>query len=396
MHNPRLELLRDYPFQRLRDLLDPIKPKTDRKPISMSLGEPQHPFPEFVGEILHANRHLYSVYPPANGTPDFRQAAADWLNRRYDLPAGMIDPEIHVVPVTGTREGLFMFAQAVVPQSKNGQQPLVAMPNPFYQCYVGAAVIAGGEPLHMPSLAKNNFLPDLQGLDKAVLDRIALVYLCTPANPQGTIADMDYLKAAIRLARKHDFVLTVDECYAEIYDKEKPPGALQACAEMSGDMSNVVVFHSLSKRSSVPGLRSGFCAGDAAALAGLVKLRSYGAAGSSLPALAASAALWRDEAHVVTTRQSYRDKIDLAQNIIGNRYGFYRPPGGFFLWLDVGDGEAAARKLWEEAAVRVLPGLYLIKDSAASTEFGRPYIRIALVNDLATTRDALERIRDVL
>lgn len=399
MLNPRLQGLKDYPFQRLRNLLDSHKTPSNLKPINLSIGEPQHPFPAFVGELLQAKAGDLGQYPPLNGTAEFRAAVVAWLNRRYRLPAGMIDGERHVLPLAGTREGLFMLALAVVPESKAGLRPVVAMPDPFYQCYAGAAAAAGAEAVFLPATAENNFLPELDALDRPTLERMALFYLCTPANPQGTVADLDYLCRAIDLARRYDFVLAVDECYAEIYDEVAPPGGLEACAR-SRDLKNVVVFHSLSKRSSVPGLRSGFCAGDGDILAAFSRLRSYGAAGTPLPVFAAATALWRDEAHVDANRARYREKFNIAQSVIGNRYGFYRPAGGFYLWLDVGDGEAAAEALWRKAALRTLPGRYLSRENddggGARPGTAFPYLRIALVPDAATTREAMERVRDTL
>jgi succinyldiaminopimelate transaminase len=396
MLNPRLDALRDYPFQRLRELLGPVAPPADRAPINMSIGEPQHPYPDFVGEILHANRHLYGQYPPTNGTPELRQAIADWLGRRYRLPAGMVDPERHVVALNGSREGLFMIALVAVPERKAAARPAVVMPNPFYQCYAGAAAAAGAEAVFLPALAARRFLPDLEAVPEATWARTALLYLCSPANPQGTVADLDYLERALLLARRHDFLLVLDECYAEIYDRAPPPGGLEACARLGGGMENVLVFHSLSKRSSVPGLRSGFCAGDARVVQAFVRLRGYGSAPSPLPVSLAATALWRDEAHVEENRARYREKFDIAERLIGNRFGFYRPAGGFYLWLDVGDGEAAARALWQKAGVRTLPGLYLTREEGEGGAAGRPYIRVALTPDAATTRLAIERIRDVL
>lgn len=396
MLNPRLDALTDYPFQRLRDLVDYVAPGGGGDPIMMSLGEPQHAYPDLVGEVLHENRHLYGKYPPVTGTPELLSAVGDWLTARYALAPDAIDPQRHVQPLNGTREGLFMLAQAVVPPTKTGNQPAVLIPNPFYQCYVGAAVIAGAEPVFVPATEQTNFLPDFVGLDRDLLARTALVYLCSPSNPQGTVADLDYLKNLVATAREFDFVLAVDECYAEIYDGLPPSGVLQACAALGDGFANVMAFHSLSKRSSVPGLRSGFVAGDPALIAAFRKLRNYGGAPSPLPVCAASAALWRDEAHVEANRALYQEKFDLAERMLHNRFGFYRPPGGFFLWLDVGDGEAAAAKLWREAGVRVLPGGYLARDDAAGNNPGQKYIRLALVQDLSTTADALERLSSTL
>lgn len=404
MLNSRLDLLSDYPFTKLRALLDarPLAPHLT--PVNLSIGEPQHAMPEFVTRELTADLSSLSRYPTANGSPDLRAAIAAWLKRRYNLPDALIDPERQVVPLNGTREGIYMIAQVVVPEKKGpkGERPLVLMPNPFYQTYVGAAVSVGAEPYFVPATAENGFLPDFASLPRDILQRTALVYLCSPANPQGTVASLEYLTRLIELAREHDFTVAFDECYAEIYDQVPPAGGLEACMALSGGrvtadaLKNVVVFHSLSKRSSVPGLRSGFCAGDAAITQAFIKLRNYGCAGLMMPVVQASAALWRDEAHVEANRALYRQKFDIAQSIIGNRFGFFRPAGGFYLWLDVGDSEAAARTLWEEAGIRTLPGMYLTRPENGGEKAGKPYLRVALVSDIETTRTALQRISNVL
>lgn len=402
MLNPRLDLLSDYPFTKLRALLDAEPLAPGLTPINLSIGEPQHAMPDFVTRELTADLSALSRYPTANGSPDLRAAILAWLNRRYSLPDGLLDPERQIVPLNGTREGIYMIAQVVVPEKKAGGRPLVLMPNPFYQTYVGAAVSVGAEPYFVPATAENGFLPDFAGLPRDILARTALVYLCSPANPQGTVASLDYLTTLIELAREHDFVIAFDECYAEIYDQVPPTGGLEAAMALSGGrvtadaLKNIVVFHSLSKRSSVPGLRSGFCAGDAEITQAFIKLRNYGCAGLMMPVVAASAALWRDEAHVEANRALYRQKFDIAQSIIGNRFGFFRPAGGFYLWLDVGDAEAAARALWQEAGIRTLPGSYLTRPENGGEKAGKPYLRIALVSDLDTTRTALQRFSNVL
>lgn len=402
MINPRLDLLSDYPFARLRALLDaePLPPGI--APVNLSIGEPQHAMPAFVHDHMAGDLGSLSRYPTPNGNPEFRAACAAWLNRRYALPEGLIDPERQIVALSGTREGLYMIAQVAVPESKAGQRPLVLMPNPFYQTYVGAAVSAGAEPYYVAATAENGFLPDFAGLPRDVLARTALVYLCSPANPQGTVAGIDYMTRLIELAREHDFIIAFDECYAEIYDAVPPPGGLEAALSLGGGritadtLKNVVVFHSLSKRSSVPGLRSGFCAGDPAVTQAFIKLRNYGCAGMPMPVVAASTALWRDEAHVEQNRAFYREKFDIAQNILGNRFGFFRPAGGFYLWLDVGDSEAAALKVWREAGIRSLPGAYLARPENGGEAAGKPYLRLALVADVPTTRAALQRFSNTL
>ncbi|PKU21794.1 aminotransferase class I/II-fold pyridoxal phosphate-dependent enzyme [Telmatospirillum siberiense] len=393
MTNPRLDLLTDYPFQRLATLLQG-PPGAD--PIIMSIGEPQHQPPAWVSDILTEQVAGWGKYPPMAGTQAFRAAAAAWLTRRFRLPDGAIDGDRQILPLSGTREGLFQIAHLVCDPAKSAKPPVVLLPNPFYQVYAGAALLAGAEPVFVPAGPENGFLPDFTALPKALLDRTALAYLCNPANPQGTVADAAYLEAAVSLARRHGFTLAVDECYSEIYDGTEPAGALQACAKLGGGMEGVVIFHSLSKRSSAPGLRSGFVAGEAGLIKDFGRLRAYGGAAVPLPILAASTALWQEETHVEANRSLYRAKLDVAEEIFGKRLGFYRPAGGFFLWLDVGDGERAASRLWTDAGVRVLPGAYLARPDEGGRNPGAPFIRVALVHDLETTRRALSRIADVL
>jgi N-succinyldiaminopimelate aminotransferase len=396
MLNPRLEALSDYPFRRLARLLAPIEPPPGRRPVDLALGQPMHPIPPLMIEALRANEHLWGLYPPVNGTPAFRNAAAAWLTRRYRLPAGTLDPERHVLPVAGTKEALFMIAQAVMPERKAGRQPAVLLPNPFYNVYLGGAVMAGAEPVLLSVDAGTSYLPRLDDLSTELLERAAAFYICSPANPQGVAADIGYLKALIQLARAHGFLLVVDECYAEIYTKTPPAGALEAAIALDGQLDSVLVCHSLSKRSSAAGLRSGFVAGDPDILAGFARLRSYAAAVQPLPVLAAATALWQDEDHVIANRQLYREKFDLTDDRLGRRLGYYRPDGGFFLWLEVGDGEAAARRLWAEAAIKVLPGGYLGRPDQNGRNPGEDAIRVALVHDLATTEAALADLVAVL
>ncbi|WP_074765406.1 aminotransferase class I/II-fold pyridoxal phosphate-dependent enzyme [Magnetospirillum fulvum] len=389
----RLGTLPDYPFARLTALLGaPSGPGAT----VMSIGEPQHAPPPLAAEILAREAGLWNKYPPATGTEAFRQAVAGWLGRRYDLPAGLVDPDRAILPVAGTREALFLIAQAVCGRRDDGKPPVVLLPNPFYQVYAGAAAMAGAEPVFVPSGDGPTGLPDYSTLPPALLERTALAYLCSPANPQGKVADTALLERTIRAARRHGFVLAADECYSEIWDQAPPPGALSVCATLGEGLSHVVVFNSLSKRSSLPGLRSGFVAGDERVIAAFARLRSYGGAATPLPVLAAATALWNDEDHVVANRDLYRAKTDLAERLLGGRFGFVRPEGGFFLWLDVGDGEAAAKTLWREAAIRVLPGAYLAGTGADGRNPGQRYIRVALVHDLQTTETALSRLGALL
>lgn len=389
MLNPRLETLSDYPFRRLATLLAPIAPPSGRIPVDLALGQPMHPIPPLMIETLRANEHLWGRYPPVNGTPAFREAAAAWLTRRYHLPAGTLDPDRHLLPVAGTKEALFMIAQAVMPERKAGRRPAVLLPNPFYNVYLGGALMAGAEPVLLSVTAETSYLPRLDQLSGELLERTAAFYLCSPANPQGAAADLDYLKRLIELARVHRFLLIVDECYAEIYTETPPPGALEAAIALDGRLDSLLVCHSLSKRSSAAGLRSGFVAGDPEVLAGFVRLRSYAAAVQPLPVLAAATALWQDEEHVIANRELYREKFDLTDDRLGRRFGYYRPDGGFFLWLEVGDGEAAARRLWAEAAIKVLPGGYIGRPDPGGDNPGDSAIRVALVHDLATVDGAL-------
>ena len=393
--NPRLDRLPDYPFERLRGLLDHLSPPNNLQSLSLSLGEPQHPYPEFVGKILNANRHLYGKYPPVAGTIEFLEAVSTWLQFRYGLPPGMIETQRNIAPCAGTREALFRTAFLAVPPEKSGQQPIVLMPNPFYQCYAGAAIAAGAKPVFVNAPKENGFLPDFSTLDENILLRTALLYFCTPSNPQGAIADQAYLEGLVALSRQYNFTLVVDECYAEIYDDKPPVGTLQVCAE-SMDLSGILVFHSLSKRSNVAGLRSGFVAGDPDLIKLFRRLSEYGGNPSPLPVFAAATALWQDEEHVIANRKLYKEKFDLAEHILSDRFGFYRPPGGFFLWLKVGNGEEAAKDLWCKGAIRVLPGSYLAAEDLDGRNCGAPYIRVALVHDRNLIEDALGRLVEIL
>jgi len=402
----RFESLPDSPFPRLNALIEGIEP--GKPPLVMSLGEPQHPFPGFVMEEISRNSALFGKYPPIVGTAEFRHAAAGWLGRRYGIAEAIgkgraLDPETQILPVNGTREALFNIAQIATPPDKAGKRPAILMPNPFYQCYAAAALAAGAEPVYIAATRETGFMPDFEALPEELLARTAMIYFCSPANPQGSVASLDYLKRLIALAREHAIVLAIDECYADIYDREPPAGALEAALGMAGEgadpFANIIVFHSLSKRSSLPGLRSGFCAGERALMQRFRNFRNIAAPQVPLPLMAASAACWNDDAHAAVNRDLYRAKIDAAERVLGNRFGFYRPPGGFFLWLDVGDGETAARELWAKAGVKVLPGAYLSREDSPYGPGGNPgtaYIRVALVDGEAETEEALARMAEVL
>ena len=393
--NARMDAVGDYPFDRLRALLGDVAPPADVTPIPLSLGEPQHAPPAFLAETVAREAAGWSKYPPMKGNEAARAAIAAWLTRRYGLPGGMVEPESMVIPVSGTREALFMIALAAVPETKNGHKPVVLMPNPFYQVYLGAAVMAGAEPVFVPAGRDNGFLPDFAALPEETLARTAMAYFCSPANPQGAIASMETMKSLVELARAHDFLLVSDECYSELYYGAPPTGAAEACAALDGTLRNVAIMNSLSKRSSAPGLRSGFVAGDPELVRRFARLRDYGGAPPPLPLLAAATALWSDEDHVAANRALYAAKYEAAADVLDGRFGYYTPDGGFYLWLDVGNGEDAALRLWRDAGVRVIPGEYLARE-ADGYHPGAGYIRLALVHDTDTTREALTRLRDVL
>ena len=401
MFNPRLtDQLTDFPFARLNALLAPITPPAHLGLINMAVGEPQGAMPAFARQIVNDEIDGWNRYPPNGGLPELNEAICEWLTRRYRLPAGLLDADRHVHPTAGSKEGVYIIATVATPPHKGGAKPIVALPNPFYQAYLGGAVLSGAEPLLVDAPQSNGFLPDYESLDEATWKRMTVVYLCSPANPQGAIASKDYLQNLLSLCRKHDAVLAVDECYAEIYTDKPPVGALEAALAMdetgaAEPFRNLAVFHSLSKRSNAAGLRSGFVAGDPRIVAMILRWRTYGGPQIPFAVQKASAALWREESHPPQTREWYRKNFRIAEQILHNRFGYYTPGGGFFLWLDVGDGEEATRKLWREAHVKVLPGAYACRETEGVNTSER-YIRVALVHDENTTREGLSRLAAVL
>lgn len=386
------------PFVRLRRLLDGLEPGGEV--IDLTVGEPKHAMPPFVMEVMGKAAAGFGKYPPMSGTPELVQAISAWLGRRYGLPRA-IDPATEIHPLCGSREGLFSAVFPTIDRRPPLGRPAVLMPNPFYQAYLAAALAAGAEPVYLDATARSGFLPDLEALAARgdVLARTAAFYLCSPANPQGAVASADYLETVIRLARAHDFILFVDECYSEIYPAEPPPGGLEVALQRTGSLDNVVVFNSLSKRSNLPGLRSGFCAGDAAFIARLSQFRNVSGPMLPLPVQAVSTACWQDESHVEQNRRLYAEKFELAARMLGNRFGRVCPDGGFFLWLDTsawGGGEATAVTLWKRCGVKVLPGAYLTQGQRQHDDPGSAYVRVALVQDPATTERALEQLNLVL
>ena len=391
--NPDLLRLLPYPFERLARLKAGIVPPVALAHVNLSIGEPQHQPPHFVAERLISHLHGLANYPLTRGSDELRNVMADWLTKRFELPEASIDPGRHILPVNGTREALFAFAQAVVDRSRS---PLVVMPNPFYQIYEGAAFLAGAEPWFQNTTADTDYRADFAAVPTAVWDRCQLIYICTPGNPSGAVLDTAVLQHLIELADRHDFVIASDECYSELYpDEHQPPTGLLAAAAAMGrtDYRRCVVFHSLSKRSNLPGLRSGFVAGDADVLAGFLRYRTYH--GCSMPPAtqAASIAAWQDEAHVRTNRELYRRKFAAVLKILDGVLDAHMPDAGFYLWAPTpGDDAEFARGLFAQQNVTVLPGSYLSRE-AHGVNPGRNHVRIALVPPLEDCSAAAQRIR---
>ena len=382
------------PFVRLTDLIAGIAP--GKPVINLSVGEPQHKVPDFVAPVLAQHIAEFGRYPANKGAEPFRRTVADWLGRHFALPRA-VDPDSEVLVLNGTREGLFLAAIAarrwVAPREGH---PAVLIPNPFYAAYAAGALAAGCEPVYLPATRASGFLPDLDALDEKLLGRTVAFYLASPSNPQGAVASRSYLERLARLAQRHGFLVFADECYGEIYSDERPAGMLEASGR---DFANTIVFHSLSKRSNLPGLRVGFAAGDKNFLAAFLELRNVAAPQVPVPAQHVAVAAYSDEAHVEENRKLYAAKFDLADQILGGRYGYVRPAGGFFLWLDVsahGGSEAVTKRLWAEAGVRVVPGRYLAREQADGSNPGADFIRVAMVQDKEATAEALHRLVDLL
>jgi N-succinyldiaminopimelate aminotransferase len=382
------------PFVRLRELLGDSEP--GKPAISLAVGEPQHAVPAFVGPILAAHIDEFGRYPMNKGIDALCGAAAGWLGRRFALPRAL-DPAHEILVLNGSREGLFLAAIAAAGWvgGRRGR-PAMLIPNPFYAAYAAGATAAHCEPVYLPATAATGFLPDLDALSDELLARTVALFIASPANPQGAVADLAYLKRIVELARRFGFLVFSDECYSEIYTRDAPAGMLEAAGP---DFANVVEFQSLSKRSNLPGLRIGFAAGDRKFLSRFLELRNVAAPQVPIPTQRVAVAAYGDEAHVEENRRLYAQKFDLADQIIGDRYGYRRPAGGFFLWLDVsaqGGDEAAALRLWREAGLRVIPGRYLARDQADGSNPGLGYIRVAMVQDQETTAQALHRLVAVL
>jgi N-succinyldiaminopimelate aminotransferase len=384
------------PFARLAALLGDRKP--GKPPINLSIGDPSGTVPGFVMDALVQAAASFGRYPAITGTEDWRQAATAWLNRRFELD-GAVGEDEHILPLNGTREGLFSSLFPLLPKAKAGAKPIVAMPNPFYQAYAAAALGTSTEPLYVPATEQSGFLPDYAALPERILERLAAVFVCSPSNPEGAAADENYWRRLFALADRYDFLVLADECYADIYYDRPPVCALPVRLKQCGGFARLLSFHSLSKRSGLPGLRSGLVAGDGELIARLRAFRTVAGPQMPGPILAASAAAWRDEAHVAANRALYAEKMALAERMLGNRVRFHRPAGGFFLWLDTGNGEESALRLWAEQGVKVLPGAYMgreIEPGKSQSNPGFSYIRVALVSDLSTIKAALERVNEFL
>ena len=398
----RLALAPPSSFQRLAQLLEGVEPQSfaiGNKPVALTVGEPQDIPPAFIAETIHAHARDFGRYPPIAGTPKFRAAVAAWLSRRFSLPASAIDADRQIIPLNGSREGLFFAIPPLTPESKGGGRPVVLIPNPFYVTYPAAVLAAGAEPYYVPCRARTGFLPDFASVPKSVLERTVAAFFCSPSNPEGACASAADWRALFTLADTYDFTVLADECYCEIHDGAPPVGAAEVRYATTGGFERLLAFHSLSKRSSAPGLRSGFVFGPPAAIADQTRFRNTSAPQVPIPVLEASAAAWADEAHVNEARARYRERFAIARRLLGNQKGFRVPQGSFYLWLDVGDGPAFAKALWRKTGVRVMPGAFMGVEEIPGDPKSNPgysYIRVALVHDSLTIEAALGRVAEFL
>ena len=386
----RLSNLSAYAFPRLRALLD--SHPAGGEVLHMSIGEPKHEFPSFIQEILLKNIQDFNRYPSNDGSPELLNAISKWVNKRYGV---VKNPEGEILSLNGTREGLFNAQIALSPETKNGKPTKVLIPNPFYQVYAVGAATVSAEPIFVPAYAENNFMPNYAELPKEILDQTSILFLCSPANPQGTMASYDYWVELMRLAEKHDFKIFADECYSEIYRNSAPVGALQVAHKIGADPERLVVFHSLSKRSNLPGLRSGFAASGPKNIKAMKQLRNYSGAPNPTPLQAVAVAAWSDEDHVVENRKLYQKKYQIADDIFKNIKGYNAPQAGFFLWLPVENDEQATLNLWKQSGIRVLPGSYLSRN-VDNKNPGEKYIRVAMVAPFGETKLGLQTIKDNL
>lgn len=393
--NPDLARLQPYPFEKIRVLLDGVKPAA-LPAISLAIGEPKHPTPTFIHQAVLENLNGLANYPLTKGNLGLREAIAGWLTRRFQLPTGSVDPEQHVIPVNGTREAIFAFAQAVIDRTADAA---IVMPNPFYQIYEGAAFLAGAEPVFLPCVEENGFIPDFAAVPASVWQRCQLLYLCSPGNPTGAVIPLETLRQVLALAEQYDFIVASDECYSELYfDETQPPvGLLQAAASMGNTAwKRCVVFHSLSKRSNAPGMRSGFVAGDADVLKQFLLFRTYHGCAMPPPFQVASIAAWNDEAHVQANREQYRQKFAAVLDILAPVLDVKMPDAGFYLWPKTPvDDETFTREVFAQAHVSIVPGSYLSR-AVNGISPGANRVRLALVASLEECVAAAQRIRTVV
>jgi N-succinyldiaminopimelate aminotransferase len=391
--NSDLEKLQPYPFEKLNALKAAANPPGHLSHIALSIGEPKHAPPDFVKKAIQQNLDKLANYPNTKGLLELRTAIATWLSQRFKLKSASLDPEHNVLPVSGTREALFSFTQAVVDRSQN---PLVISPNPFYQIYEGAALLAGAEPHYLACTAENDFIPDFKSVSDETWQRCQLLFLCSPGNPTGAVVDSNTLQKLIVLADRFDFIIASDECYSELYfDEDKPPtGLLEACAEIGRhDFKRCVVFHSLSKRSNLPGLRSGFVAGDASVLKQYFLYRTYHGAAMPIQHQLASIEAWQDEQHVRDNRDQYRAKFDAVLDILGDCLDVHKPDASFYLWAGTSISDTDfAQQLYAQKNITVLPGSFIGREVDGFNP-GVNRVRMALVASLPECIDAAHRIK---
>ena len=399
--NPDLDKLQPYPFQKISTLLEGVKP-ADKPMLSLAIGEPKHPTPAVILDALQDNLLGFASYPLTKGSDALRFSILSWLSRRFNLPKNSLNPDKHILPVNGTREALFAFAQAVInkdiTKAKRGTAKIL-MPNPFYQIYEGAAFLAGAEPVYLPCTAETNFVPDFNAVSDKTWDECQLIYLCSPGNPTGAVVKEEQIKQLLTLAEKHDFIIASDECYSEIYfDEANPPvGLLEVAANLGNtNYKRCVVFHSLSKRSNAPGLRSGFVAGDAKILENFLLYRTYHGCAMSPPIQEASIAAWNDEQHVLENREQYRQKFDEVIDILSPVMDVKKPDASFYLWAGIDsrlgmDDEIFTREVYQKAHLKVVPGSYLSREVNGINP-GKNRIRMALVASLDECIEGAERI----
>jgi N-succinyldiaminopimelate aminotransferase len=390
MYPERFSHLPEYAFPRLRALLDGHKFVGPQ--FNMTIGEPQHLYPLWIKDVLLDHLDGFNRYPANDGIEKLQISIVDWFYKRFGVT---LSSDKNILPLNGTREGLYNVSMALCPEKLSDRQPFVLIPNPFYQVYMISALSVNSEPLFISTDEQSGHLPDYFGLKAAILNRTSAAYICSPSNPQGAVATVDYLTALIELAEKYDFIIFADECYSEIYRYAPPPGLMQVSEKLGADPNRVVTFHSLSKRSNLPGLRSGFAASGEKNIKQMKQLKAYSGAPIPEPLQHVSASVWSDEEHVVKNRKIYEKKYKIADQIFDDFDGYFSPEAGFFLWMNVGDGEKVALELWQNCGVRVLPGRYLAKDFNGQSP-GDQFIRVAMVSELEETKRGLSKIREFL